>query len=700
MSSIVTAHSATRLDSPIQYLKGVGPRLADKLQRLDLFTVQDLLFHLPYRYQDRTRIAPIGGLRPGDEVVVEGEIQAGDVHYGKRRALLVRISDGTGSLLLRFFHFNAQQQASLARGSRLLCFGEVRRGPAMLEMVHPEYRRFEADAAVPVDDHLTPIYPVTEGISQRTIRQLVDQALLLVERESLPDFLPEELLADWNLPTLREALLAVHRPPSGAATDELLQGTHPAQQRLAFEELLAQHLSLRQLRLKVQQRRAPELAACSGLTDRLIENLPFQLTAAQRRVLAEIASDLAQPHPMQRLVQGDVGSGKTIIAALAVLRAVESGYQAAVMAPTELLAEQHLRNFSAWLTPLGIEFVWLTGKQAARQRRETLEHLRSGRAAVAIGTHALFQEDVEFQKLGLVVIDEQHRFGVHQRLALRDKGNVDDCSPHQLIMTATPIPRTLAMTAYADLDTSVIDELPPGRKPIETVVIPDSRRAEVVARVKHVCAQQRQVYWVCTLIEESEALQCQAAEETEKQLKEALPELEIGLVHGRLKPAEKEAVMRRFKAGEIHLLVATTVIEVGVDVPNASLMIIENAERLGLAQLHQLRGRVGRGSASSNCVLMYHKPLSAQGTARLAALRETNDGFEIARRDLELRGPGEVLGTRQSGLLKLRVADLARDRDLIPAVAQAATVLLQRWPERVPPLIRRWVGAAQRYGEV
>ncbi len=684
------------LNDPLTIFKGVGPQLAKRLARLGLMTVQDLLFHLPHRYQDRTRVLPIGSLRPGEEGVVEGEVQASDVHFGKRRALLVRIHDGSGSMMLRFFHFNAAQKSALSKGVRLRCFGEVRQGPALLEMVHPEYQRVAEGALLAVDEHLTPVYPATEGVSQKTLRSVVGQALALLDG-GVEDLLPSECVA--AMPALGEALRYVHTPPPDAAVDVLQEGMHPAQQRLAFEELLAHNLSLREVRLKIQAQAAPSLAGGGALRQRLFDTLPFALTRAQQRVLAEIDGDLHQPHPMLRLVQGDVGSGKTVVAAAAVLSAVEAGYQAAIMAPTELLAEQHLRNFSGWLAPLGVEVVWLAGKQGVKAKRESLAAIAEG-AAVVVGTHALFQDEVTFKQLGLVVVDEQHRFGVHQRLALKEKGGHNGLVAHQLIMTATPIPRTLAMTAYADLDTSVIDELPPGRKPVETVVVAQSRRPEVVERVRVACAQGRQAYWVCTLIEESEVLQCQAAEEAAVTLTEALPGLRVGLVHGRMKSAEKSAVMAAFQAAELDLLVATTVIEVGVDVPNASLMIIENAERLGLAQLHQLRGRVGRGSVSSVCVLMYHKPLSQQGRTRLQAMRESCDGFEIARRDLAIRGPGEVLGTRQSGLLRLRAADLQRDQALIPEVAEVAKQVLARWPERATKLIARWVGDARRYGEV
>jgi ATP-dependent DNA helicase RecG len=698
----VTA-SADLQSQPVTSLRGVGPRVAQRLVNLGIETVQDLLFHLPLRYQDRTRVVPIGSLRPGDEAVIEGTVDLAEVKFGRRRMLLVRLSDGTGALMLRFFHFNANQQAGFTRGVRLRCFGEVRPGVVTLEMIHPDYRRMDAAAVEAVEEHLTPIYPSTEGVHQLTLRALTEQALERLAQAGdagLREWLPAELLREFKLPSLAAAIRYVHRPPPEASIESLEAGRHPAQQRLVFEELLAHHLSLRQLRHAAKAQRAPGLDGDGRLRARFAAALAFALTGAQRRVGAEIAADLAREHPMLRLVQGDVGSGKTVVAALAALQAVEAGTQVAVMAPTELLAEQHYRNFHAWLAPLGVEVAWLSGKIKGRARDAALAALAEGRAAVAIGTHALFQEDVRFARLGLVIVDEQHRFGVHQRLALRDKGRQGELRPHQLTMTATPIPRTLAMTLYADLDASVIDELPPGRSPVQTVVIPDSRRPEIVERVRQACAQGRQAYWVCTLIEESEALQCQAAADTAAQLAEALPELRVGLVHGRLKPREKEAVMAAFKVHGLDLLVATTVIEVGVDVPNASLMIVENAERLGLAQLHQLRGRVGRGAQQSNCVLMYHGPLSEQARSRLGVLRDTTDGFEIARRDLELRGPGEVLGTRQTGLLSLRIADLLRDQDLLPGIERAAERLLSAYPEHVAPLIRRWLGDAGRYGEV
>lgn len=678
--------------------KGVGPKVAEKLAKLGLHTVQDILFHLPLRYEDRTRVVPIGSLRPGESAVVQGEVLLTEVKFGRRRSLLSRISDGTGSLTIRLFHFNAAQKASLERGATIRCYGEVRRGASTLELIHPEYRVVQADAAPEVESSLTPVYPATDGVHQLKLRDLSEQAMSHIA--GLREWLPADLLESLAMPTLREALRTLHRPTPDVPLSGLSEGEHPAQQRLAFEELLAQHLSMRQLRERMQAHQAPALKNSGEFNKQFLQQLPFELTAAQQRVVKECLQDLSRDIPMQRLVQGDVGSGKTAVAVCAALHAVESGYQVVVMAPTELLAEQHHKNFHDWLTPMGIKVAWLTGSLKAAERREQMAAISGGEAQVVVGTHALFQDEVEFDRLGLVIIDEQHRFGVHQRLALREKGRSEDGHPHQLIMTATPIPRTLAMTFYADLDCSVIDELPPGRTPVSTVVIPDSRRADVVQRVEQACASGRQVYWVCTLIEESESLQCEAAEDTEQALAAALPQLKVGLVHGRMKAAEKEAVMRAFKAGEIDLLVATTVIEVGVDVPNASLMVIENAERLGLAQLHQLRGRVGRGAHESNCVLLYRAPLGQRARDRLAVMRETTDGFEIARYDLEQRGPGEVLGTRQTGLAMLRIADLIRDQALLPAVEQAASLLMQDYPGHVNPLVRRWIGEASRYADV
>lgn len=684
---------------PVTALKGVGAALAEKLAKVGLETLQDLLFHLPLRYQDRTRIVPIGALRPGQDAVVEGTVTGADVVMGRRRSLLVRLHDGSGSLSLRFYHFSQAQKEGLKRGTQLRCYGEARPGASGLEIYHPEYRALSDSETVVVEQTLTPIYPTTEGLTQQRLRQLTQQALARLGPHSLPDWLPDELARDYRLAPLDEAIRYLHRPPPDADLEELAEGRHWAQHRLAFEELLTHQLSLQRLRESVRAQHAPPLPKARSLPQRYLHNLGFQPTGAQQRVGAEIAYDLAQDEPMLRLVQGDVGAGKTVVAALAALQALEAGYQVALMAPTEILAEQHFITFCKWLEPLGIEVAWLAGKLKGKARSAALERIAEG-CPMVVGTHALFQDEVRFKRLALVIIDEQHRFGVQQRLALRRKGVDGRLCPHQLIMTATPIPRTLAMSAYADLDTSILDELPPGRTPVNTVLVTDSRRLEVIERVRSACNEGRQAYWVCTLIEESEELTCQAAETTFEDLSAALGGLNVGLIHGRMKPTEKAAVMAEFKEGRLQLLVATTVIEVGVDVPNASLMIIENPERLGLAQLHQLRGRVGRGSAASHCVLLYHPPLSQIGRERLGIMRETCDGFIIAEKDLELRGPGEMLGTRQTGLLQFKVADLMRDADLLPAVRDAAQALLARWPQHVSPLLERWLRHGQQYGQV
>ena len=685
---------------PVTTLKGVGDAMAEKLAKVGLENLQDLLFHLPLRYQDRTRVVPIGALRPGQDAVIEGVVSGADVTMGKRRSLVVRLGDGTGVLSLRFYHFSNAQKEGLKRGTHLRCYGEARPGASGLEIYHPEYRALNgSEPAPPVEQTLTPIYPSTEGLTQQRLRLLCQQSLAMLGPRSLPDWLPDELARDYHLAPLDDAIRYLHNPPADADLDELAEGQHWAQHRLAFEELLTHQLSQQRLRESLRALRAPVLPKANRLPAQYLANLGFSPTGAQQRVGNEIAYDLSQPEPMMRLVQGDVGAGKTVVAALAALQALEAGYQVALMAPTEILAEQHYLTFKRWLEPLGIEVAWLAGKLKGKARASALEQIASG-VPMVVGTHALFQEEVKFRRLALAIIDEQHRFGVQQRLALRQKGVDGALCPHQLIMTATPIPRTLAMSAYADLDTSILDELPPGRTPVNTVLVADSRRFEVVERVRAACAEGRQAYWVCTLIEESEELTCQAAESTFEELGSALGELRVGLIHGRMKPVEKAAVMAEFKAGNLQLLVATTVIEVGVDVPNASLMIIENPERLGLAQLHQLRGRVGRGSAVSHCVLLYHPPLSQIGRERLGIMRETNDGFVIAEKDLELRGPGEMLGTRQTGLLQFKVADLMRDADLLPAVRDAAQALLARWPDHVSPLLDRWLRHGQQYGQV
>ena len=686
-------------ETPLTGLRGVGDAAAGRLARLGVRSVADLLFVLPLRYEDRTQVAPIGTLVAGAPALVEGEVLLAEIAFRRRRQLLVRIADRTGSLTLRFFHFTGAQRAGFERGTRLRCYGDVRRGPLGLEIVHPEYRRVDPGGEA-LPQTLTPVYPACEGLSQGRIRALVQQALAAVGQAGLTDFVPPALFGSLRLPGLHTALEFMHQPPVGTDARALLSGRHPAQRRLAFEELLAHQLTLMVLRRETQRGAAPVLQDEAGLQRRLLGGLPFALTGAQSRVLGEIDRDLLAGQPMARLIQGDVGCGKTVVAAAAAARALGSGRQAALMAPTELLAEQHARSLARWFAPLDIEVTLVTGSQRAAARRAALNAVASGAARLVVGTHALFQEALQFRDLALVIIDEQHRFGVQQRLALQQKGAARGRQPHQLIMTATPIPRTLAMTAYADLDASVIDELPPGRTPVRTVVVPEERRAEVVARIEEACRAGRQAYWVCALIEESDELRWQAAEEAAAALTEALPERRVGLVHGRLAPREKEAVMQAFSRGEIDLLVATTVIEVGVDVPNATVMVVENAERMGLAQLHQLRGRVGRGEHASSCVLLYRSPLSEMARSRLAALRETNDGFEIARRDLALRGPGELLGTRQTGLAQLKVADLVRDSDMLDAVRSAAARMLAQHPERVAPLCARWVGQGEEYARI
>ncbi len=672
--------------------------MAERLLKLGILTVQDMLFHLPLRYEDRTRLYAISELSLHSHVSVEATIETSQITFGKRRMLVCQINDGTGRLTLRFFNFTAAQKNAFSAGKIIRCFGEIRRGRVGFEMSHPEYSISDTSNEQPVATTLTPVYSTTEGLKQLSIRALSEQAIDLLNKYSVEELLPSK----WQLSSmaLSDALLLLHRPPNDVDVTALEQGTHPAQQRLVFEELLAQNLSLLKVREQGQQVKAVALNPVNTLESQFLEQLPFAPTNAQSRVVAEIKGDMQHAYPMMRLVQGDVGSGKTLVAALSALTAIAQGFQVALMAPTEILSEQHGVNFTTWFNQLGITVAWLGGKTKGKERVATLEKIASGEAQMIVGTHALFQDEVKFNNLVLIVIDEQHRFGVHQRLSLREKGKFGDCYPHQLVMTATPIPRTLAMTAYADLETSVIDELPPGRTPITTVALPDTRRDDIIARVKLACNEQgRQVYWVCTLIDESEVLQCQAAEDSALQLKEALPELNVGLVHGRMKSAEKQAIMSEFKAGNIHVLVATTVIEVGVDVPNASLIIIENPERLGLAQLHQLRGRVGRGATASHCVLLYHAPLSHTAQKRLGVLRDSNDGFVIAERDLEIRGPGEVLGTKQTGLAEFKIADLTRDKHILNQVRPIAQQMLKQHPEAVDPLIQRWLGNKQNYAQ-
>lgn len=684
-------------DTSVITLKGVGAKVAEKLAKLGLQNLQDVIFHLPLRYEDRTRVYAAQDLYAGIHATIVAQVIKADIKYGRKRMLIVQVSDGTDIVNLRFFHFSAAQLNGFKEGTTIRAFGEVRSGGnGVWEIMHPEYKVVTDTANIQMEEHLTPVYSTTEGINQITLRKLSEQALQQLDKGALPDLMPEGLYSDQL--SLKEALHLVHRPPPNVDMAMLEEGHHPAQLRLILEELLAHHLSM--LKVRAQSNEDPAIAITfdASLKAKFLNNLPFSPTGAQARVVNEIEQDLTRSAPMMRLVQGDVGSGKTLVAALAALSVISAGYQVALMAPTELLAEQHAKNFDAWLTPLGIKVGWLAGKLKGKVRVETLAALASGEIQFLAGTHAIFQDAVEYKKLALVIVDEQHRFGVHQRLSLRKKGEVQGKYPHQLIMTATPIPRTLAMTAYADLDTSIIDELPPGRTPVKTVVLPDTRRSDIIERVRSFAvSQKRQIYWVCTLIEESDMLQCQAAEDTAAALTNALPDLQVGLVHGRLKAKEKLEVMDSFKAGTLDLLVATTVIEVGVDVPNASLMIIENPERLGLAQLHQLRGRVGRGSIESHCVLMYQSPLSKTASKRLGVLRESNDGFYIAEKDLEIRGPGEIMGTKQTGVADLKIADLLRDSALLPQVKTMAETMWQHHPVQSQALIGRWLAYKDEY---
>jgi len=701
MSGIINDHSAHWAHAPVNLLRGVGDKMQEKLHKLGIKTLQDVLFHLPFRYQDKTRVIPIAWARVGEEAVVEGIIQDVKVERGKRTTMVCHIHDSSGFIVLRFFYFNAGQLDKLTIGRRVRCFGEISYFRDTYQIVHPEYRFIDGDHPAPVEENLTPVYHATEGLSQLQLRQINEQALkLLHEKGGLTEWLPLTLQQRHHFISLNEALQVLHRPPPDVNTTILEEGGHQAQKRLAFEELLAHQLSFRQARRRIQQFAAPALTATQQYIQPFLAALPFQLTQAQERVRQEIADDLAQSHPMLRLVQGDVGSGKTVIALLGMLQAIENNVQAVLMAPTEILAEQHYQQVQRWFSPLNIKIAWLSGSVSAKNKADSLESIANGEVQCIVGTHALIQEKVVFHSLGLVIIDEQHRFGVEQRLALRDKSLKDMMHAHQLIMTATPIPRTLSMSVYADLDCSIIDELPPGRKPIQTVVLNESRRDEVILRLNAACEQGRQAYWICTLIEESELIDSQAAENTAEQLRLQLPHLRIGLIHGRLKIQEKDRVMLAFKNNELDILVATTVVEVGVDVPNASVMIIENPERLGLSQLHQLRGRVGRGDTASFCVLLYHGHLSEQSRTRLQVMRESQDGFYIAEQDLLLRGPGELLGTKQTGLQRLKVANLLRDAHLLPEVRQVADELICDHAHVVQPLIQRWLPQGEDFSRV
>ncbi len=705
--------------------------MRDRLARLGIFQLSDLVLHLPLRYEDETRIVSIHDALSGDTVQIEGTVVKTEVRFRPGRQLVCEVDDGSSRLMMRFFNFYPSQQKALAPGARVRVMGEIRQGFFGAEMVHPRFHVLRGEEPLP--QALTPIYPTTAGLGQDTLRKLAARAL---ERADLEDTLPEPVRRKLGIPPFADAVHVLHTPTPDVDAQALVEHAHPAWRRVKFDELLAQQLSMRLHRDRRKLVRAHPLLQHSGLSKRLLASLPFRLTRAQARALNEIRSDLARPHPMQRLLQGDVGSGKTIVAALAALQAIESGYQAAVMAPTEILAEQHYRKFSLWLEPLGIETAWLTGSLKKKERDKVLAAIEAGKARIAVGTHALFQEEVVFEKLGLAIVDEQHRFGVHQRLALRMKGSRADqaLQPHQLMMSATPIPRTLAMSFYADLDVSVIDEMPPGRTPVVTKLLSETRRDEVLRRVRDACLSGRQAYWVCPLIEEPdtgarstdalagwgrgeaarraatvlpfkvharrEALQLQTAIDTCDGLRQAFPNLKVGLVHGRLPNQEKAAVMAAFQANQIQLLVATTVIEVGVDVPNASLMVIEHAERMGLSQLHQLRGRVGRGAESSVCILLYQNPLSDNARERLRIIYENADGFEIARHDLRLRGPGELLGARQSGVPMLRFANLEKDLDLLEAARNVAPQLLRDHAGSAKRHLERWLGGRQDFLKV
>ncbi len=690
------------LAQPVSSLSGIGPQSVIRLEKLGIYTVKDLLFHLPHRYEDRTRIYPINTLSAGMTVLFCGTVEFTEVLMRGKHSLVSRISDQTGDVTLRFFHFTAKQSADLRPGTLISCFGEMRHSYQQgLEAFHPEYKVISSTDNI-TESCLSPIYPLTEGLRQSTLRKAIKQALsiYLQSPSELTDCLPQAILDQYNYPSLNEALQTLHQPEQQITAEQLQQGDLAALKRLAFEELLAHHLILLKNKQSVKKWQAPVLKATKKQSEQFINSLPFKLTGAQNRVIDEIIADCRSNHPMLRLVQGDVGSGKTIVAAYAALLALSSNYQVAIMAPTELLAEQHNHNFRQWFKDNKTTIAYLTGQLKGKARKETLAEIEDGTADIIIGTHALFQESVNFHQLGLIIIDEQHRFGVHQRLALREKGQTKSRRPHQLVMTATPIPRTLAMLQYSDLDISIIDELPPGRKPVITCVIPAERREQIIEKINNWTAKKNQTYWVCTLIEESEALQCEAAETTAEYLTQALPNVRIALVHGRMKASEKDSIMQSFKNHNYDLLVATTVIEVGVDVPNASLMIIENPERLGLSQLHQLRGRVGRGEQESYCLLMYQTPLSNMGRHRLTILRETSDGFIIAEKDLELRGPGDVMGTRQTGLMQLKIANLDRDTALLDHVQQAATVISNKHPDTIQPIIDRWLGQTTLYSEV
>ena len=688
----------------LRYLKGVGPKIAEKLEKLGLIGQRDLLFHLPLRYEDRTFISPLGSLQPGRRSQIEAEVLQSSVHFRRqgrsRRVLVAKLADNTGIITARFFYFSAKQQQLFEKGNWLRCYGEARIAQGELEMVHPEAELINPDKPVDLPTTLTPIYPTTEGLHQLSLKRILRQVIDKLESDGLAETVPQDWLDQNHFPGFTSAMLDLHNPQSRKDSELIASNQHPAQHRFVVEELAAHRLALLERRRQLRSRKNPSISTDGDLQQQFLKKLPFDLTGAQQRSLAALMGDFSTGKPMMRLVQGDVGSGKTVVAALACLPVIGCGYQAALMAPTEILAEQHYQNFCSWLEPMGIMVVALVGADKGKKREQKLALIASGEAQVVVGTHALFQASVEFGRLGFIIFDEQHRFGVDQRLALQKKTRNDEM-PHQLIMTATPIPRTMAMSIYADLDYSQIDELPPGRKPITTSMVSEQQRGSLIARVAETCREGGQAYWVCTLVEESEVLQCEAAEKTHETLTLQLPQLSVGLVHGRMKPREKEAVIADFKRGAIHILVATTVIEVGVDVPNANIMILENPERLGLAQIHQLRGRVGRGARESFCILLVKNQLSEQVRTRLDIIRGTQDGFEIAQKDLELRGAGEVLGTRQTGEMSFRIADLMRDQRWFPQAELLAKLMQQpEYRTERDQLLRNWIGERQGYTDV
>ncbi len=682
----------------LQDLKGVGQKLEETLARLNINSFEDLLFHFPFRFEDRTRITPIRQLRLKQLAVVDAEIISSNLLYGKRRSLSIGLRDDSGVCFMRLFHFNKSQANQLANARFIRVIGEPRLGSQGLEFYHPEYRIYsDVENAPPLESNLTPVYPSCEGLSSKRISVLIEQALKTLDKFPQYSLLPNVFFKSKEQVSLNQMLRTIHRPQSWDAASLLSEGMHPFQKQLALEELVAHSLSAQTKKLPNNNQALP-LQFDKKLHENFVKQLPFSLTHAQQKVIQEVSEAMSTQQAMRRLIQGDVGSGKTLVAASIALQVLQQDQQVALMVPTEILAEQHAQNFSTWFEAFGIEVISVLGKQGKKQRSELLERIASDKPCMVIGTHALFQKDVNFNKLGLVIIDEQHRFGVHQRLALNEKAK--DITPHQLIMTATPIPRTLAMTIYGDLDFSVIDELPPGRTPVKTVLIDNARRKEVIERVSANCKEGAQAYWVCTLIEESESLEAKAAEELFQQLQQQLPQQKLALIHGRLKNEEKSAVIDAFRKGAVDVLVATTVIEVGVDIPNANIMVIENPERLGLAQLHQLRGRVGRGAKESFCVLLYESPLGQLAKQRLGVMRDSNDGFVIAEKDLEIRGPGEVMGTRQAGMALFKVADLLRDADLLEQARELAVEILANEPEKVPLFLNRWLGVKQFYGDV